>query len=73
MAVAPAALARAAQDNLPERREIITANTLTPSLDCHAGKRYTADAAGSLSLAVSVARSDRCWTVRNRKYLTKNE
>lgn len=73
MAVVPAALARAAQGNLPEWREIITTDTPTPPLDCHAGKRFTADAAGSLSLAVSVARSDPSSTVRNRKYLTKNE
>ena len=73
MAVVPAALARASQGNLPEWREIITTDAPTPPLDCHAGTRFTADADGSLSLAVSVARSDRCSTVRNRKYLTKNE
>lgn len=45
----------AAQGNPLERGEIITTGTLTPPLDCRAGDRYAAEAAGEVLPPVSVA------------------
>lgn len=57
MAVVPATLGRVAPGNPPEHGEIATGG-FTPRFDSHAGKHPAAEAADSISPAVSVARSD---------------